>query len=171
MTRTRYRFVGNDAPDFLTMTIVNWLPVFTRTDTVELLFTGWRFLQHEHLRIHGYVFLNTASAADSSASAIFGAPPLSGRRGAGPRPRLGADVCLQGHTLRCRRMPRAPSHPCCPKKVPAPDVLGALALSHNPRPDPRPSRCRSRPGPADAWQVVVAGVADEGLVADVVHYW
>jgi REP element-mobilizing transposase RayT len=58
MTRTRYRFVGNDAPYFMTMTVVNWLPVFTRPETVEILFGSWRFLQQrQQLRIHGYVIL------------------------------------------------------------------------------------------------------------------
>ena len=58
MTRTRYRFVGNDAPYFLTMTVVNWLPLFTRPESVEVLFDSWRFLQQrQRLRIHGYVIL------------------------------------------------------------------------------------------------------------------
>jgi putative transposase len=35
MTRTRYRFVGNDAPYFLTLAVVNWLPVFTRITPVS----------------------------------------------------------------------------------------------------------------------------------------
>jgi len=38
MTRAGYRFLGNDAPHFLTMTINNWLPVFTRPETVAVLF-------------------------------------------------------------------------------------------------------------------------------------
>lgn len=58
MTRTRYRFLGNDAPYFLTMTIVNWLPVFTRPATVEVLFESWRYLAAQaQFRIHGYVIL------------------------------------------------------------------------------------------------------------------
>ncbi|MBK1632451.1 transposase [Thiohalocapsa halophila] len=58
MTRTRYRFLGNDAPYFLTMTVVNWLPLFTRPESVQVLFDSWRFLQQrQQLRIHGYVIL------------------------------------------------------------------------------------------------------------------
>jgi putative transposase len=56
MTRTRYRFLGTDAPYFLTMTINNWLPVFTRPETVEAVLNSWRYLQANHgFRLHGYV--------------------------------------------------------------------------------------------------------------------
>jgi hypothetical protein len=47
MTRTRYRFLSSDAPDFLTMTINNWLPVFTRPETVAVLCDGWQYLKRE----------------------------------------------------------------------------------------------------------------------------
>lgn len=58
MTRSRYRFVGNDAPYFLTMTVNNWLPIFTRPETVDVVFDGWRYLQsHRGFLIHGYVIL------------------------------------------------------------------------------------------------------------------
>ncbi|HYN79460.1 MAG TPA: transposase [Lamprocystis sp. (in: g-proteobacteria)] len=58
MTRSRYRFLGNDAPYFLTMTITNWLPVFTRPETVAVLLDSWRYLQtHHDFRLHGYVIL------------------------------------------------------------------------------------------------------------------
>jgi putative transposase len=58
MTRSRYRFLGNDAPYFLTMTINNWLPVFTRPETVEVIFASWRYLQtHHEFRLYGYVIL------------------------------------------------------------------------------------------------------------------
>ncbi len=45
MTRSRYRFLGNGAPYFLTMTINDWLPVFTRPETVAVLFESWRTKQ------------------------------------------------------------------------------------------------------------------------------
>jgi len=58
MTRGRYRFLGNDAPYFLTMTIRNWLPVFTCPDTVDVILSSWRYLQENHgFRLHGYVIL------------------------------------------------------------------------------------------------------------------
>ena len=58
MPRSRYRFIGDDAPYFMTMTINHWLPVFTRPATVEVLYDAWRWLTlHEGLRLHGYVIL------------------------------------------------------------------------------------------------------------------
>jgi hypothetical protein len=33
MARTRYRFAEPDRPHFLTCTVVEWLPVFTRPET------------------------------------------------------------------------------------------------------------------------------------------
>lgn len=60
MPRSRYCFLGDDAPYFMTMTVNYWLPVFTRPDTAEILFDSWRYLQNRHdLRIHGYVVLET----------------------------------------------------------------------------------------------------------------
>lgn len=58
MPRSRYQFLGNDAPYFMTMTVNHWLPVFTRPETVEILLDSWRFLQAQHdWRLHGYVIL------------------------------------------------------------------------------------------------------------------
>jgi len=58
MPRGRYRFVGNDAPYFMTMTVNHWLPVFTRPETVEILLESWRYLRKHHdFRLHGYVVL------------------------------------------------------------------------------------------------------------------
>lgn len=58
MPRSRYRFVGTDAPYFMTMTVNSWLPVFTRPETVEIFLDSWRYLrQHHELRLHGYVVL------------------------------------------------------------------------------------------------------------------
>jgi putative transposase len=58
MPRSRYRFLGDDAPYFMTMTVNHWLPVFTRPDTVDIVLDSWRWLQqHEDFRLHGYVIL------------------------------------------------------------------------------------------------------------------
>ncbi len=58
MTRTRYRIFENGAPSFLTCTIVGWLPVFTRPESVEILLDSWRFLQREgRMNLFGYVIL------------------------------------------------------------------------------------------------------------------
>ncbi len=58
MTRSRYRFLGNDAPCCMTMTINRWRPVFTRPATVAVILDSWRYLQTHHaFRLHGYVIL------------------------------------------------------------------------------------------------------------------
>src|SRR5262249_18353390 len=60
MPRSRYRIFDDDAnvPYFLTCTIVGWLPVFTRPETVDIILNSWRFLQaHNHLTLYGYVIL------------------------------------------------------------------------------------------------------------------
>lgn len=58
MPRSRYRFLGDDAPYFMTMTVNHWLPVFTRPETVDIVLHSWRWLQqNEDFRLHGYVIL------------------------------------------------------------------------------------------------------------------
>ncbi|CAN5282078.1 hypothetical protein BH10PLA2_BH10PLA2_05030 [soil metagenome] len=58
MTRSRYRIFQEDAPHFLTATIVAWLPVFSRSEFVEIIFESWRFQQRERgLILYGYVIM------------------------------------------------------------------------------------------------------------------
>lgn len=58
MTRSRYRIYEENHPHFLTCTIVGWLPVFTRPETVDVVLNSWRFLQREReFLILGYVIL------------------------------------------------------------------------------------------------------------------
>jgi putative transposase len=70
MTRTRYRIYEKEQPHFLTCTIVGWLPIFTRPETMNIVLDSWRFLQSENrLKLYGYVILENhihliASAAD-----------------------------------------------------------------------------------------------------------
>ncbi|HEV2948760.1 MAG TPA: hypothetical protein VGX70_15405 [Gemmataceae bacterium] len=72
MSRTRYRIFEDTQPHFLTSTIVGWLPVFTRPETVEIVLDSWRFLQqNQRLTLFGYVVLENhihwiASAVDLS---------------------------------------------------------------------------------------------------------
>jgi REP element-mobilizing transposase RayT len=70
MTRTRYRIFETEYPYFMTCTIVGWLPVFTRSEAVQILFDCWRFLQQNgDFKLYGYVVLENhlhliASAPD-----------------------------------------------------------------------------------------------------------
>jgi REP element-mobilizing transposase RayT len=58
MTRTRYKIYDNAYPYFLTCTVVDWLPVFTRRDAVQILLDSWSFLQHEgRMELLAYVIL------------------------------------------------------------------------------------------------------------------
>lgn len=58
MTRTRYKFCKTTQPHFLTCTVVGWLPVFTRRETVEIILDSWQFLQeHRRITLFGYVIL------------------------------------------------------------------------------------------------------------------
>ena len=58
MARSRYRFAEHDQPHFLTCTVVEWLPVFTRQEAVNVLFDSWRYLgEHKELKLYGYVIL------------------------------------------------------------------------------------------------------------------
>jgi REP-associated tyrosine transposase len=58
MTRSRYRIFETHYPYFLTCTIVEWLPIFTRQETVQIVLDSWKFLQDSgRLTIFGYVVL------------------------------------------------------------------------------------------------------------------
>jgi putative transposase len=58
MSRTRYQQADFQSPHFLTATINNWLPVFTRPETVDIVLDSWRFLpQTNGFEIFGYVIL------------------------------------------------------------------------------------------------------------------
>ena len=72
MPRSRYRILNKSCPHFLTATINHWQPLFTRTETVEIVLDSWRFLQREaEFEIYGYVILENylhliAASADLS---------------------------------------------------------------------------------------------------------
>lgn len=72
MSRSRYHFTDGRVPHFLTCTVVAWLPVFTRPETVQIVLDSWRFLQaHDRITLYGFVVLDNhlhwiASAEDLS---------------------------------------------------------------------------------------------------------
>jgi len=59
MGRSRYTITDPDKPHFMTCTVVEWLPVFTRPEIVRILLDCWRH-QREHagLQLYGYVILD-----------------------------------------------------------------------------------------------------------------
>ncbi|WP_457575852.1 REP-associated tyrosine transposase [Desulfomarina sp.] len=57
MGRSRYLITEPDKPHFLTCTVVEWLPVFTRPETVDILLETWRYQRQNGLKLYGYVIL------------------------------------------------------------------------------------------------------------------
>lgn len=58
MGRSRYVILEPVKPHFLTCTVVEWLPVFTRPDAVQIVLDSWRYQRtHDGLRLYGYVIL------------------------------------------------------------------------------------------------------------------
>jgi len=58
MARSRYTITEPDKPHFLTCTVMEWLPVFSRPETVGILLDSWRYQrEHEGLRMYGYVVM------------------------------------------------------------------------------------------------------------------
>ncbi|MGY2293538.1 REP-associated tyrosine transposase [Pseudomonas sp. SDO528_S397] len=58
MGRSRYHLVEPDQPHFLTCTVMEWLPLFTRHYLVDHLLNCWRYQQaQERLKLYGYVVL------------------------------------------------------------------------------------------------------------------
>jgi len=58
MARSRYVILEPDKPHFLTCTVVEWLPVFTRPDSVGILIDSWSHQRaNAGLRLFGYVIL------------------------------------------------------------------------------------------------------------------
>jgi hypothetical protein len=45
MSRARYRFRDDCSPNFLTCTVVAWLPVVTRPETMQIILNSSRLLQ------------------------------------------------------------------------------------------------------------------------------
>jgi REP element-mobilizing transposase RayT len=58
MGRSRYVILEPGAPHFLTCTVIDWLPVFTRPESVQILLDSWSHQRlNEGLRLFGYVIL------------------------------------------------------------------------------------------------------------------
>jgi len=57
MGRSRYKFIHPEQTYFITLTVLHWIPVFTRPATVEILFNSLRFLIAEGLKLHAFVVL------------------------------------------------------------------------------------------------------------------
>ena len=58
MGRSRYKIYEPTHPHFLTCTILNWLPIFTRKESVQIIVDSLKYLQkEENLKLYAYVIL------------------------------------------------------------------------------------------------------------------
>ena len=57
MGRSRYQFVETQLPHFVTLTVLHWIPAFTRPAAVDILLDSLRHLQKENLQVYAYVIL------------------------------------------------------------------------------------------------------------------
>lgn len=58
MSRSRYKIHEPTHPHFITCTILHWIPIFTRQETVQIILDSLKHLQCEqNLKLHAYVIL------------------------------------------------------------------------------------------------------------------
>ena len=57
MGRSRYKIIDPKLPHFITLTVLHWIPVFTRQETVNILLDSLRLLSKEGLKVYAYVVL------------------------------------------------------------------------------------------------------------------
>ena len=58
MGKSRYKIYEPTHPHFITCTILNWIPIFTRTQTVNIILDSLKYLQKEDkLKLYAYVIL------------------------------------------------------------------------------------------------------------------
>ena len=58
MGRSRYKIYEPTHPHFVTCTILNWIPIFTRKESTDIIFESIQYLQkEENLKTHAYVIL------------------------------------------------------------------------------------------------------------------
>jgi putative transposase len=58
MGRSRYTIRETQAPHFLTCTVINWMPLFTRPETVAIILNALQYRQqHNGWKVYGYVIL------------------------------------------------------------------------------------------------------------------
>jgi len=57
MGRSRYKITNSELPHFITLTVLHWIPVFTRPETVNILLESLTFLSKDDLKVYAYVVL------------------------------------------------------------------------------------------------------------------
>jgi REP element-mobilizing transposase RayT len=58
MGRSRYKIYNTEVPHFLTMTIVDWLPIFANREIADIILDSLRYLQEEKkAKLYAYVIM------------------------------------------------------------------------------------------------------------------
>jgi len=57
MGRSRYKITEPQSPHFVTLTVLHWIPVFTRPEAVSILLDSLRFLSKDGLKVYAWVIL------------------------------------------------------------------------------------------------------------------
>jgi len=57
MGRSRYKISNPKLPHFITLTVLHWIPVFTRPEAVNILLESLKFLSKDGLKVYAYVVL------------------------------------------------------------------------------------------------------------------
>ena len=58
MTRTRYKIYNDQQPYFLTMTVVEWIPLFANPENVSVILDSLQFVQKERgVILYAYVIM------------------------------------------------------------------------------------------------------------------
>ncbi|MBC8204647.1 MAG: transposase [FCB group bacterium] len=57
MGRSRYHFAAADLPHFMTCTVLHWIPVFTRQETVNIVLDSLSHLSQEGVKLYAYIIL------------------------------------------------------------------------------------------------------------------
>jgi len=57
MGRSRYKIVDDKLPHFVTLTVLHWIPVFTRPATVSIILLSLQHLMAQGLKVYAFVIL------------------------------------------------------------------------------------------------------------------
>ena len=58
MGRSKYKIVEPTHPHFITCTVLNWIPLFTNKESVNILLESFKYLQQsDNLKLYAYVIL------------------------------------------------------------------------------------------------------------------
>lgn len=58
MGRSRYKIYEPTHPHFITCTVLHWIPIFTRTETTDIIFDSLKYLQKaDNFKLYAYVIL------------------------------------------------------------------------------------------------------------------